>query len=78
MDTQAIGRRLRALRMSRGRSLRDLAEALGVSHATIARWETGSTITAGHVLKAARVLDCSPGWLLDGSEPAPTVTVEAG
>ena len=37
----SIPTRLRALRESKGITLRQLAERLGVGHSAIAKWETG-------------------------------------
>lgn len=40
-DKEDIGQTIRRARGSRGMTMEDLAEMLGVSHATVSRWESG-------------------------------------
>ena len=46
-DARAIGERLKALRIERGMTARDLADKIGVSYTTIYRWESGDRIPDG-------------------------------
>ena len=46
-DARAIGERLKALRIERGMTARDLADKIGVSYTTIYRWENGDRIPDG-------------------------------
>lgn len=48
---------------------RDLAEAAGVSYASISLWESDKTEPKGKNLHAlAQALQCAPTWLLFGDE----------
>ncbi len=46
-DAKAIGERLRALRMERGLTARELADDIGVAYTTIYRWENGDRVPDG-------------------------------
>jgi transcriptional regulator with XRE-family HTH domain len=65
-----FGRRIRRLRARRGFTRQELAEKVGVSFDTVARWEeTGRPPRSGEVLRAlAEALDVTPGYLLLGEE----------
>lgn len=67
----AVGARLRQLRQQHGLTQRQLATWLGVSHATIAHWETG-TMRMGprSVTKLATFFGVRAAWLAWGEEPA--------
>lgn len=57
-----IGEKLRARRTDLGLSLRDVAEATGVSRGTVQRWESGSIKNMGRdkIDSLARVLQIAP------------------
>lgn len=53
------GRRLKAFRDAKGMTQVEVAEAVGVSHSTIQKWESGavSEATAKHLFKLGATLD---------------------
>ena len=56
---QLIGRRIKTLRMSRGVSQLDLAEAIDMSQTNLSNVESGRTASTVQVLiKISRVLNC--------------------
>lgn len=70
-DDQALGRRLRRLRILRDLSQSDVAAAIGVSFQQVQKYERGvNRIPAVMVLPLARLLDVTVGRLLD--EPPAT------
>jgi len=55
------GTSLRARRQARGMTQAKLGEAVGLSHATISRWERGHAVPADrHKVRLAQVLGVSP------------------
>ncbi|EOI3569017.1 helix-turn-helix domain-containing protein [Cronobacter dublinensis] len=69
MTSETLGRRVLRRRKDVRLTQRDLAKALGISHATISLWESDNTEPSGKNLFAlAKVLQCSPTWLLFGDE----------
>lgn len=71
MDRQVhVGDRIRQLRLERGLTQRQLAQALGVTEATVVRWETGARQPrVGIIKRLAQFFQVSPQWLLRGEEP---------
>lgn len=64
---KGAGERCKALREARGLSLRQLAEAAGISVQTVANTEAGSTVPkVDNVERLAVALDCAPCWLAFG------------
>ena len=58
-ELQLIGRRIKTLRMSRGLSQLDLAEAINMSQTNLSNVESGRTASTVQVLiKISRVLNC--------------------
>lgn len=57
-------------RKERGMTLRDVAERIGVSEATVSRWESGSvgSMKRQNVAALARLFDVSPAVLMDWEE----------
>lgn len=56
---------IRSARKATGKSLDDVARAVGVSERSVRRWELGQTMPdAGSLLKLARVLRRNPEDLL--------------
>jgi transcriptional regulator with XRE-family HTH domain len=49
----AVGHRVRAVRLARGMTCQDVADMAGVGRSSLAKWETGGG--AGTLLMAARV-----------------------
>ena len=62
-----IGEKIRHRRQQMGFSVRELAEKVGVSHATLSKWERGLTkgISDPDLVRISEVLDCNVLWLLD-------------
>ena len=58
-----IGRALSRLRAEAGISQCELGRRLGVSQATISKWESGTPMTAAQVWSAATAMQVPP-WLL--------------
>lgn len=60
-----------------GRTLQDIAAAIGCSHATLSQWQTGVAtidhVKAGLLLRFAQETGTSLNWLLTGHGPAVTV-----
>lgn len=64
---KGVSDRLRALREDRQLSLRQLAEAAGISFQTVANTEAGTTVPkVDNVERLAVALDCAPCWLAFG------------
>lgn len=57
-------------RKERNMTLRDVAERIGVSEATVSRWESGSvgSMKRQNVAALARLFDVSPAVLMDWEE----------
>lgn len=68
----ALGSRIKQLRLQANLSKAALARRVGVSDVTISYWESGTIRQIGHerLLALAEALDCTLGDLLDGT-PAP-------
>lgn len=67
-DTQLMGNRLKTLRTQRSLTQEKLAEMVGVTHATIQRWESGKVaMTDERIADLARVLGIKP-WEIVGDE----------
>lgn len=62
-----IGEKIRYRRQQMGFSVRELAEKVGVSHATLSKWERGLTkgISDPDLVRISEILECNPLWLLD-------------
>ena len=62
--------RIRHLRKSKGYTLKDIAERLGVSEATAQRYESGAikNVPYDHIVKYAELLSCTPQYIM-GWEP---------
>lgn len=60
---------LRAVRKSKGLTMKELGERVGVSESAISQYETGKReADLGTLLKIGEVLDCSIDYLLRGEE----------
>lgn len=59
-------------------TMKDVAKALGVSEATVSRYESGEIQNMGidKIEALAKVLRCSPGYLM-GWEDSPTATIQS-
>lgn len=62
-----IGEKIRYRRQQMGFSVRELSEKIGVSHATLSKWERGLTkgIADPDLVRISEALDCNILWLLD-------------
>lgn len=75
---------IRSKRQEKGLTLRELSRRIGVSEATISRWETGklNSMRHGSVKKLAEVLGLSPMDLLPTFKaealPSPTLDLSLG
>lgn len=71
----AIAGKIRRLRLERGWNQTDLAERLGVTQATVSRWEKGSVPEARHLSQLAELAGESVKTFIDSGEveasPAP-------
>lgn len=75
-DRQAFGERLRKVRVSRGLSQIDLAEAAEVTRAGVSQWERGeSGIEQSRVRALAKRLKVDVAWLQWGKGKAPILKV---
>lgn len=75
---QALGRRARAQRLSRGWTLREIAERSGVSPRFLVQLESGhGNISIRRLADVARALDTTPAVLLSKDEPvtAPVIAL---
>ncbi|POP42364.1 transcriptional regulator [Superficieibacter electus] len=69
MATSTIGQRILQRRKENKMTQRGLAQAAGVSYASISLWESDKTEPKGKNLHSlAEGLQCSPTWLLFGDE----------
>lgn len=61
---------IRMKRKERNMTLKDVAERIGVSEATVSRWESGSvgSMKRQNVAALARLFDVSPAVLMDWEE----------
>lgn len=71
-----IGKKLREQRVKCGLTQRDVANAVGVTEATVSRWESGhiDNMRRDKIANLAKVLKVSPLFIMDGSDdssPAP-------
>lgn len=65
-----LGTRIRQARTKVGLSIRDLAALLGVSHATVGHWETGTHApSVAALLKVAEITQADIAWFFSGREP---------
>ena len=69
-----LGERIRERRIHKNMSLRELAEALGVSAPTVQRYENGTirNIDSNTLTRLAEALDTSVSYLVGESENRPT------
>lgn len=66
-----IGTRIRQARSKAGLSIRELATLLGLSHATVGHWETGTHAPSiAAMLKVAQITKVDVAWLVSGQNPA--------
>lgn len=70
---QALGRRIRTIRMARGMTQAELARATGVSRREVQNWEAGRRDPRSRLADIAAALSVSERDLLDfsGAIPAP-------
>lgn len=73
VDTDLIvGANVRRMRTEAGLTLADLADALGISHQQLQKYETGANrISAGMLYELARFFAISVDRLFDGGEAPP-------
>jgi transcriptional regulator with XRE-family HTH domain len=65
MTPTSMAHRIREMRLERGLTISQLADACAVSERTIIRWENGTNVPAGRYLTTlASALEVSPLWLL--------------
>ena len=70
-DMLAIGKRIKALRRSRGWTQDQLAEAVGVTRSAVAQWETGRAGFEARVRLIAKVFDVPVRELQSGQPSEP-------
>lgn len=70
---RVVGDNIRQVRISRGQTLAEVSEAMGVSHQQLQKYETGANrLSAGMIEKASTVLGVSIASLFERSEGAPS------
>jgi transcriptional regulator with XRE-family HTH domain len=75
MDDAAVGARIRAARLARGLSLRELARRLDLAHSTVSDIEAGTrSLRVTELVHLSTVLEMSPEEILASGEP---VSLEA-
>jgi len=58
-----IGKKMLELRLSKGLSRDSMAEAIGVTHQQIAKYESGfNRLSVGRLLEVAKALDADPSY----------------
>jgi transcriptional regulator with XRE-family HTH domain len=67
-NKETFGKRFRTVRYKRRMTQKEVADKIGVTSNCITQWETGVTIdvSAGNLLKAAKVLNVCPYYLWFG------------
>lgn len=69
-ELEAIGARIREMRLAKGITQRDFAKAVGVTQCMIWMWETGRNLPqVRHLLIICRALEISPNELLGWKKP---------
>ena len=62
-----IGERVRAARGRARKTLRDVADACGVSPQAVKKWEDDTAMpTSGKLMAMCKLLDVSPEWIMAG------------
>lgn len=65
VETACIGRVIREFRKTRGITLLELAQKVGVTEGTVSRWETGEVeIAWRHIVGCAAALGCTVGQIV--------------
>lgn len=67
-DAEALGRRIRALRESLGRTQAGFGRMLGVDQSTVARWENGHVPKENHIVRLAALTGRHPAEFLYGQQ----------
>ena len=76
MKPLTTGNRIKVLRETHNLNRMDLGRILGVSVATVERWENNrQALKRDSLLKVAEAFGVSAEWLLNGIEPPKAVTV---
>ncbi len=67
-----INRLLKERRKEKGLTMKTVAEAVGVSEATVSRWESGNIANMGRsrIAALAKILDLSPSEIMEIDEPS--------
>lgn len=66
---QTIGDRLALLRIEQNMTMEQVAKAIGVTKASVSRWETGERTPRKEYIQAyAYYFDTSVDWILNGDE----------
>lgn len=65
-----LGSRIRALRKDKKLTQVNVAKSVGVSSVAVTQWEQDSSKPGGNnLISLAKVLSCTPEWLLSGAAP---------
>lgn len=77
-----LGQRIRSLRQARKLTLQQVADVFGITRASVAGWERGSSRPdQDKLVRLAKLLGTNVEWLLNGSSAAarrPDANIEAG
>lgn len=65
-----LGERMKHLRKQKGLTLAYIAELMGVTEATVQRWESGNikSLRHGRAVQLADILGCTPAYLMGWEE----------
>ena len=68
-----ISDKMKKLRLDAGLTLKQIADKIGVSEATVQRWESGNikTLRQGRIAMLAEILHTTPAYLMGWEEPTP-------
>lgn len=69
-----IGERIREARTEKGLTLEELGKQVGVSHASVSRWESEErTPRIEHLFRISVLLDVDLNWLVNGRKSGAAV-----
>lgn len=80
MPHNEFASRMKALRKSRGLTLEQVGNVVGVGKSTVRKWETGeiANLRRDKIAKLAEALRTTPGYLMGWEEQQPSAPVPAG
>lgn len=72
-----IGQKIKLMRESKGMTLEELGNMVGVGKSTVRKWENGiiANMRRDKIAKLAEVFDCSPAFLLGYNDTTSCINV---